>query len=151
MPEERSAGAILFSEKDGSVEYLLLHYPAGHWDFPKGNVEEGEKDLETVRREVKEETSIDRMKFVDGFRRKVEYNYKRGGRLVHKEVVFYLARTDVKDVKLSYEHKNYRWMKYEDALKRLTYRNSKIILDDANSFLKKGRKGSDSLDSYLKN
>ncbi len=145
MLKERSAGAILFTEKNGTVEYLLLHYPAGHWDFPKGNVEEGEQDLDTVRREVREETSIDRVKFMEGFRRKVEYNYKRGGRLVQKEVVYYLARTDVKDVRLSYEHKDYGWLEYEDALRRLTYRNSKLVLKDADALLKKA--GGDSSDS----
>jgi len=150
MLEERSAGAILFSENDGRLEYLLLHYHAGHWDFPKGNVEEGENDLDTVRREVKEETSIDNIQFVDGFKKKVEYNYKRAGKLVHKGVVFYLAKTNAKDVKLSYEHKGYGWMSYEEALKRLTYKNSKIILEDANSLLSKVKKGNASLDSYLK-
>lgn len=150
MLEERSAGAILFSENDGRIEYLLLHYHAGHWDFPKGNVEEGENDLDTVRREVKEETSIDNIQFVDGFKKKVEYNYKRTGKLVHKEVVFYLAKTNVRDVKLSYEHKGYGWVSYEEALKRLTYKNSKVILEDANSLLTKVRKSNASLDSYLK-
>ena len=148
MLEERSAGAILFSENDGGLEYLLLHYHAGHWDFPKGNVEEGEKDFDTVRREVKEETSIGNIQFVDGFKKKVEYNYKRAGKMVHKEVVFYLAKTNVKNVKLSFEHKGYGWMRYEEALKRLTYRNSKTILEEANSFLNNVRKGSASLDSY---
>jgi len=148
MLEERSAGAILFSENDGGLEYLLLHYHAGHWDFPKGNVEEGEKDLDTVRREIKEETSIGNIQLVDGFKKKVEYNYKRAGKMVHKEVVFYLAKTNVKNVKLSFEHKGYGWMSYEEALKRLTYRNSKTILEEANSFLNNVRKGNASLDSY---
>ncbi len=137
MLEERSAGAILFSENDERLEYLLLHYHAGHWDFPKGNVEEGEKELDTVRREVREETSIDNIQFVDCFKKKVEYNYKRAGKLVHKEVVFYLAKTNKKNVKLSFEHKGYGWLGYGEALKRLTYKNSKIILEEANSFLNK--------------
>jgi 8-oxo-dGTP pyrophosphatase MutT (NUDIX family) len=142
MLEERSAGAILFTENDGKLEYLLLHYHAGHWDFPKGNIEPGEDDLDTVRREVKEETSIGNIHFVDGFRKVVEYNYKRGGKLVHKQVIFYLAKTNVKDVKISFEHKGYGWMIYEEAMRRLTYKNSKIILEDANAFMNKSRKAS---------
>jgi 8-oxo-dGTP pyrophosphatase MutT (NUDIX family) len=138
--EERSAGAILYTESNGRLEYLLLHYHAGHWDFPKGNIEEGEADLDTVRREVKEETSIDDIKFVDGFRKKVEYMYKRADKPVHKEVVFYLAKTNAKNVKLSYEHKGYGWMGYEDAMKRITYKNSKTILEEANSFLQRSGK-----------
>jgi hypothetical protein len=53
----------------------------------------------------------------------------------------------VKDVKLSFEHKGYGWMIYELAMKHLTYRNSKSILQDANSFLNKVKNGA-SLDSY---
>jgi 8-oxo-dGTP pyrophosphatase MutT (NUDIX family) len=142
MLEERSAGAILFTENDGKLEYLLLHYHAGHWDFPKGNIEAGEDDLDTVRREVKEETSIGNIQFVDGFKKVVEYNYKRGGRLVHKQVIFYLAKTNVKNVKISFEHKGYGWMTYEDAMRHLTYKNSKIILEDGNAFLNKSKKAS---------
>ena len=137
--EERSAGTVLFNENRGQIEYLLLHYPTGHWDFAKGNIEEGERELETVKREVKEETSIDNIEFVDGFRKKIVYNYKRSGRLVHKEVIFYLARTNTKDVKISFEHKGYRWLNYEDAMKLLTYENAKMILEDANRFLNKSK------------
>ena len=57
---ERSAGALIvnrFTPKRfaGSAhpkthaakerrEYLVLHYEAGHWDFPKGHLEEGESE-----------------------------------------------------------------------------------------------------------
>jgi len=137
--EERSAGAVIFSENDGMIEYLLLHYPTGHWDFAKGKIEKGEKELDTVRREVREETSIDDIQIIDGFRKKIAYNYKRSGKLVHKEVIFYLAKASVRNVKLSFEHKGYVWLNYDNALKQLTYKNAKMILDAANQFLKENQ------------
>lgn len=133
--DERSAGTVLFNENNGRVEYLLLHYPAGHWDFPKGNIEKGEDEIATVRREVMEETSIDNIELIDGFRKKITYNYRRNRKFVRKEVVFYLAKTNVKDVKLSFEHKDYRWLNYEGAMNLLTYKNAKMVLEDANKFL----------------
>jgi 8-oxo-dGTP pyrophosphatase MutT (NUDIX family) len=136
--EERSAGTVLFTDDDGSIMYLLLHYPAGHWDFPKGNIEKGEDEIDTVRREVSEETSIGDIEIIDGFRKKISYNYKRNRKLVNKQVVFYLARTSVRDVKLSYEHQGYKWLGYEDALKQLTYKNAKTLLEEANRFLNEG-------------
>jgi 8-oxo-dGTP pyrophosphatase MutT (NUDIX family) len=133
--DERSAGTVLFNDNDGKLEYLLLHYPAGHWDFPKGNIEKGEAEMDTVRREVKEETSLDNIEFVNGFRKKIMYNYRRGGKLVYKEVIFYLAKTNAKNVKLSFEHQGYKWLNYNDAMKLLTYKNAKMILEEANKFL----------------
>ena len=132
--EERSAGAVLFREDEERL-YLLLHYQAAHWDFPKGNIEEGEGELDTVRREVKEETGIDDIEFIEGFKRISEYYYRRVGRLVHKQVIFYLAKTEQKDVRLSYEHIGYRWLSFKEALELLTFKNSKRILIDAEEFL----------------
>lgn len=133
--DEHSAGTVLFNDNDGKLEYLLLHYPAGHWDFPKGNIERGEAEMDTVRREVKEETSLDNIEFVNGFRKKIMYNYRRGGKLVYKEVIFYLAKANDKSVKLSFEHQGYKWLNYNDAMKLLTYKNAKMILEEANKFL----------------
>ena len=47
MIYERSSGAIMASIKKNSneEEFLLLHHTAGHWDFPKGNIEVGEDEI----------------------------------------------------------------------------------------------------------
>ena len=42
MITEKSAGFILISDNDSHNNVrsvLLLHYVSGHWDFPKGNIE----------------------------------------------------------------------------------------------------------------
>ena len=55
----------MFSIKKDSneKEFLLLHHTVGHWDFPKGNIEAGEDELETARREIFEETGIQDVEF----------------------------------------------------------------------------------------
>ncbi len=128
MIEERSAGAILYQESPSGKIYLLLNYPSGHWDFVKGNIEKGETLKQTVLREVKEETGISDIKFMDGFEDKVEYHYQRNGELVHKQVVFFLARTSTSDVKLSHEHLNFTWLRFNDALQKLTYKTAQNLL-----------------------
>ncbi len=134
--EERSAGAVLFNDGAAERRYLLLRYPAGHWDFPKGNVEKGESEGQTALREVREETGLDDVMLIDGFRRKIEYFYRRGGKSVHKEVVFLLAETKRDDVKISSEHREYSWFNYQDALENVTYKNSKRLLLLAQKYLK---------------
>lgn len=135
MKYERSAGAVIFRRDDGKVRYLLLHYPAGHWDFVKGNVESGESEIETVRRETEEETGISKIKIFEGFREEISYKYRRDNELIHKEVVFYLAETDERDVTISYEHTGFKWLPYEDAMRTLTYENAREVLRKAKALL----------------
>ena len=133
--EERSAGAVLFNDTGGIRKFLLLKYPAGHWDFPKGNMEKGESEGQTVLREVNEETGLDDVKVIDGFRRKIEYFYRRENKSVHKEVVFLLAETKKEEVRLSFEHQAYGWYSLQEALKNVTYNNSRRTLLQAEKYL----------------
>jgi bis(5'-nucleosidyl)-tetraphosphatase len=134
---ERSAGAVIFSIKEiKSISYLLLQYSAGHWDFSKGNIEDSEDESQAACREIREETGIENVEFLDGFKGKVEYYYRREHELVHKEVVFFLAKTDSQKVILSNEHTAYLWNDYDKALAKLTYKSAKDILVQAQNFLK---------------
>jgi len=128
MLEERSAGAIIYRESSTGKLYLLLNYPSGHWDFVKGNIEKGENLKQTVLREIGEETGIFDIDFVEGFEDKVEYHYQRDGKLVHKEVIFFLAKTRTKDIKLSHEHHGFIWLDFNNALKKLTYKTAQNLL-----------------------
>ena len=114
--------------------YLLLKYPAGHWDLPKGNIEKGEKPQETMVREVREETGIVDLKVVKGFEDKIEYFYRREGKRVHKTVVFFLAETETEEVTISFEHQAYGWFPYLEALKAVTYPNAKKLIREGHEF-----------------
>jgi 8-oxo-dGTP pyrophosphatase MutT (NUDIX family) len=136
--DERSAGAVLFyynGDRATEPEFLLLNYTAGHWDFPKGNIERGELEKEAASREIREETGITDVEFLDGFRMKIEYRYRHGKRLVLKEVVLFLGRSKTKHVVLSHEHVGFAWKTYAEAMARLTYRNAKDLLSAAREFL----------------
>ncbi|MCL7402352.1 MAG: NUDIX domain-containing protein [Thaumarchaeota archaeon] len=135
MLEQRSAGAVVFYLSESVIEYLLLHYEAGHWDFPKGAIEEGENELDTVRREVWEETGINNIEIVKDFRKEIEYFYRKLGELVRKRVVFYLARSNTKEVRLSYEHRGYIWLDYPKAMRKLTFRTARNVLEAAHTYL----------------
>ena len=133
--KEKSCGAVVFKkQKDNSTRYLLLHYEAGHWDFPKGKQEKNETEERTAEREIKEETGIEDIEFLDSFKETVKYFYKKGEETVYKEVIFFLARTRTEHVQLSSEHIGYAWVSYEHAYKKLTYNSSKELLKNANQF-----------------
>lgn len=149
MPKETSAGAVVFRKEDGKIYYLLLHYESGHWDFPKGNIEEGEKEEETVKREIKEEAGIKDIKIIEDFKKWIKYFYRKTYNLNENEkkkvpwtfkiVTFYLAETKTKEVKISFEHIGYKWLPYEKALEQLTFKNAKEILKKAHFFLTRNR------------
>ena len=140
MPNEKSCGAVIFKrQKDGSVKYLILHYGAGHWDFPKGAQEKNEKEEMTASREIKEETGIEDIELVDGFNETIKYFYKKGEETVYKEVIFFLVQSATDEVKLSSEHIGYAWLSYEHAEKKLTFNNAKKLLEKANQFLHKAQ------------
>lgn len=131
---EKSCGAVVYL-KSSEVKYLLLRYGAGHWDFVKGNVEPKESEKDTVIRELKEETGIDDARFINDFREKIEYFYRRQGTTVHKEVIFFLIETHTEQVRLSFEHVGYTWLDYQNALKKLTFKNAKDVLQKAHELL----------------
>jgi bis(5'-nucleosidyl)-tetraphosphatase len=132
---EKSCGAVVF-RKNREVEYLLLHYEAGHWDYVKGQVEPNESEKDTAMRELKEETSIEKAHFVEGFREEISYFYRRDGKTILKKVVFFLLEAKVSEVRLSYEHIGYEWATFGKATERLTFSNARKTLKKAHDFLK---------------
>ncbi|MDD2696742.1 MAG: NUDIX domain-containing protein [Candidatus Pacebacteria bacterium] len=144
MPVEKSAGAIVFRKEEGKTYYLLLHYPSishrakkEYWDLPKGHIEKGEELEDTVKREVEEETGLKDIEFMREFKETIRYFFRFEGKNILKFVTFYLVRTQNKDVKISGEHLDFLWLPYEEALKKLTFKNAKEILQKSNEFLSK--------------
>lgn len=148
MPKEISYGTVIIRKEGKKILYLLLyrksyeHYKE-MWDFPRGLIEKGETPEEDIKREVKEETGISDIKFIKGFKEKVDWFYKKEGKTIFKEATYYLAETKEKDVKLSFEHDYFRWCEFNDALKLIKFSNTKSILKKANGFLTCG------LDDFL--
>ncbi len=143
MPVEKSAGAIVFKKTEDKIYYLLLNYAAldkvekTYWGFSKGHIEKGEKIEETVKREIEEETGIKDLKFIEDFKETEKYFFKWENKNILKFVTFYLAETKTEDVKISGEHIGYKWLPFEQALERLTFKNAKEILKKAHNFLLK--------------
>ena len=135
MIEETSAGIVLFRKEESKILFLLLHYPSGHWDFVKGKMEQGESTHQTAVRETKEETGITDITFIENFEEWIEYNFKYQGELVQKKVVFFLAETKTKEVKISHEHSGYTWMDYNSSMEKTTFDNAKTVLTKAEKLL----------------
>ena len=142
MPQEFSVSAIVF-RKNHIMKYLLIYRKPSenfkeNWDFPRGNVEQGENEIETATREAKEETGLKDLSIIDGFREKINYFYRKDNNTIYKEVIFLLIETEQQEqeVKLSAEHDDYKWLNFYETLNLLTHKKSKEILKKADEFLK---------------
>jgi len=141
MPVEFSVGAIIFRKEGDKIFYLLLHYPAiarakkDYWDLPKGHIKKGEKELDAVKREVEEETGLKDIKFIEGFKGEIEYFFKFQGQTIFKTVIFYLAETNTKEIKISGEHIGFKWLTFKEAKEQLTFKNAKEIIQKADNFI----------------
>lgn len=128
---ETSCGVVLVNF--GTV--LLLQYPQGHWDLPKGHIEDFDSDRKaTAARELIEETGISAIEFIDGFEEKTTYSFKKRGRLTEKQVFWFLATTERITVKLSKEHHRYMWLDWELAIEMATHDETKSTLAKAKSY-----------------
>ena len=134
MLHEKSCGAIVYRRFHGNIEILLIkHVNSGHWSFPKGHVEGDETELETARREIKEETGLDVI-LDQTFRETVSYSPKRD---TQKVVVYFLALARNYDyVPQEEEIAEIRWVDIIHATHMLTYENDKTIVNKARAAIK---------------
>ena len=130
---ETSCGVVLVNF--GSI--LLLQYPQGHWDFPKGHIEESDEDKNaTAARELSEETGISEIEFIDDFEYRTAYEFRHKGRLIEKQVFWFIAETETMSVNISHEHTEHLWLEWDDAMKQLTHPESQGVLAAAHTHLK---------------
>lgn len=130
-----SAGIITYIMENNEPLYLILHYTAGHWEFPKGTMDPGESKTETAHRELKEETGLTAV-LDDNFEESIEYIYTDYNKEKwHKTVYFFIGKATNKAVQLSHEHIGFKWLPYEQALEQLTYENGKILLKKAHAHI----------------
>ncbi len=126
---EKSVGAIVVNQ--GGL-YLLLNRAdknGDFWEFPKGHQLEDEKDIETLKRELKEETGIEKFELIENFVGKNEYVSSSTGNT--RIILLYLIKVPKDKVIISQEHKGYVWATFDDALTKLNHDTWREILTTA--------------------
>lgn len=130
LKKEKSCGCIII--KDNKV-LLVYEKRRNFWGFPKGHVEEGENELETAAREVKEEVGLD-VEIDDKKRYVLNYIIRDE---IDKTTVLYLAKPKSEQIVMQEsEIENVKWCEFEEALEMLTFDNWKSLWKDVVKELK---------------
>ena len=120
LKKEKACGCVIIEKN----KVLLIQQTEGHWGFPKGHVEVGETEIETALREVKEETNLD-VKINENKKYTIEYITDKG---TLKQVIFFIAKKISGNEKYQEsEIKSMKWMTFEDAIKTITYDNTREL------------------------
>ena len=124
METEKACGAIII--KDGKA--LLIQQTNGYWGFPKGHVEEGETEVETAIREIKEETNID-VEIDETKRYQMEYILPNGN---NKIAVFFMGKplsTDI--IRQEEEIIAIEWVDIKEVEEKLSFDNTRELFRKA--------------------
>lgn len=144
--QETSVGAFIYKKEKEKILFLLVFSERNkEWGFPKGHIEPDETELETAKREIKEETGITDLKFIENFRCCDTYKIKgtlnsTKNRIIDKNVIYYLAGTQ-EDFKGSVDDEigQHKWLQYEECIKYLKYEKQKELIKEAFLFLSGGK------------
>lgn len=148
---EKSVGGVIYRKQKGEILYLLVRYRSWQWDFPKGHMEKGETEEQTLRREVQEETGIEDLSVLPGFRMPVRYFYTAKGNekrqrleagkgiYIFKKAVYYACETSTEQVRIDFENKDYAWLSYDEAFGRIGNEGSKKIIAAVNDKIYSGK------------
>ena len=139
LNEERSAGIIPYYENNGKIEYLLLKNK-NIWGFPKGHIKTGENEIKAARRETSEETGLHNIEVHPNWKETTNYvvkwdfeNNRKFETPKQKEVTYFLGKTSSKKVRISFEHDDYKWLTYEEALNTVSF--NKDLVRKANEYI----------------
>ena len=107
--------------KEGKT--LLVKHQKGHWAFPKGHPEAGEKPIETAERELLEETGLEVTELLG---RRFEEHYSFDD--TEKTVTYFLAHVKGKLKLQDKEIAEARWLTFDEALELATFDECKRLI-----------------------
>lgn len=140
MMRDYSFGIVPLKREGKDVFILLIFHTKGkHWSFPKGHKDLNETDLETAKRELKEETGLE----VDSLLLDVpyveSYTFYKFHEKVHKTVSYYPALVTGELCLQPEEILDAKWVPIEEAIHYLTFKETKDICLQVSKLLAKSQ------------
>lgn len=133
-----SAGGVIFRNTENTYEVALIAVKEKSlWTLPKGIIDKGEKPEETAIREIEEETGL-KGTIVDGLGEKSYWFYlKEENTKYRKTVTYYLLEHSGGIIESHcYEVDETGWFPIDIAIKKVSYKTDREILEKAKEKLK---------------
>jgi 8-oxo-dGTP pyrophosphatase MutT (NUDIX family) len=133
---EKSAGGIVTRVVDGRTLVLLIRDPYGHWGFPKGHLERGERAETAAVREVMEETGLRQVGLLASIAA-IEWKFRFRNKLIQKHCEFFLMESAAGETKPQKSEgiTECRWVSPEEAHAMIDYENARSVLARAQSMM----------------
>lgn len=142
----KSVFIVVYSKQGNKTDYLILkrkkHWRG--WEFPKGGIEKSEKIIDSVKREIVEETGLKALK-IKKFNVHGKYNYRkkfpdRPG-FIGQTYSLFAVNVEKEKVDIDEkEHSKYRWLDFKKAHEKLTFPNQKRCLRIVDEWMEKNKK-----------
>lgn len=118
-PPIKAVGGVVYRERAGRHEVLLIRKRNGYWTLPKGRIKAGEADHDALVRELHEETGLYGQ--IGSRVQQVEYTITKGGRPRYKMVTYYVVQAQDGALQLSEKEgiELARWFPLRAALRRI--------------------------------
>lgn len=132
MIKRTNIQAFIFSKNPSFKILILKRIPerGGYWQPVCGGVESRENLIETVIREVFEETGISNIKSILDLDYTFTYREVKEGELMEmQDYCFAVEINNVTNIKLSNEHEEYKWCSYDQAKEILKWEHNLIALE----------------------
>jgi 8-oxo-dGTP pyrophosphatase MutT (NUDIX family) len=136
---EVCAGGVVYRTADGTIEVALAEQcdrltGASNTRLAKGHVDPGETSEAAAIREVREEIGV--AAEIVASLGSVEYTFREKGRVVSKEVWFYLMQAASEDSQaIDGEMQRMYWCEIDDAVRRLTFDTERLVMERAKRHL----------------
>lgn len=138
MEKEESFGVIPLSKLHGVWSVFLIQHTKGrYWGFPKGHAEPDETPQEAAFRELKEETNLDFVRYLQTEPLTEQYQFMKEGRRVAKKVSYFVAEVEGEVILQQEEIQNGIWVPFPEVYEKVTHVEGKAILAQVEKILPK--------------
>lgn len=137
MNHEHSFGIIPLKNDGSQWHVFIVRHTKGHWGFPKGHPEAGEKPRVAAERELREETGLVIVRTLSDTPISEHYHFRSERGLVNKEVTYFVAEVTGEPRLQQAEVTDGMWVLLSQAKDHLTFPEAHAVCDAVLALLPK--------------